>query len=152
MDNQFFLPCLKLKHLPMNHHILIVDDNYEDALLIREAFREVNPFVQTNILKSSGELIHFLKKNKAPDLVLLDLEMPGADGLETLKEIKGNPSYTELPVIVFSNTNDPSKIDLCYKLKANSFVRKPFDYLELTDTIKTIDFLLYKITSGQKVD
>jgi CheY-like chemotaxis protein len=126
--------------------VLIVDDDIEDVFLIREAFRQVNPAVHTKGFNSCAELLTYLKKNQQPNMILLDLEMPVKNGLETLRDLKANSSYSQIPVVIFSSSKDIEKINACYELKVHSFVRKPFDYMELTETMRTIDFLLYTLT------
>ena len=124
--------------------VFIVDDNPEDLKIIHEAFREITPFTDTDVFKSGKELFTKLSKGIVPSLILLDLEMPVSNGIEVLKKLKATEVYSKIPVIIFSESKDISKINECYQLKATSFIRKPADYADLAETIRTIDFMLAK--------
>jgi CheY-like chemotaxis protein len=80
-------------------------------------------------------------------LVLLDLNMPGVGGLETLSAIKSDPELYVIPVIVFSSSSAPDDVRESYRARANCFVQKPIDLersLKLLQTIETfwLDFVL----------
>ena len=79
----------------------------------------------------------------APVVILLDLNMPGNDGKDVLREIKGNESLKPIPVIVLTTSSSEKDRELSYELGANCFVTKPNSYselMELTDSIAHLWF------------
>jgi CheY-like chemotaxis protein len=73
-----------------------------------------------------------------PDLILLDLNMPRKDGRETLKEIKSNPAFRYIPVVVFTTSTAEEDVEQCYEMGANSFISKAAMFEDLTETMKTL--------------
>lgn len=76
-------------------------------------------------------------------LVVLDINMPGIDGFEVLRRLKGNEATAAVPVIVFTTTDHPDEIHRCYREGANLYLVKPMDY---TAFQVTIDFLAATLT------
>jgi CheY-like chemotaxis protein len=78
-----------------------------------------------------------------PKLVLLDLAMPGVNGFEMLKQIRGEERLKDLPVVVLSGSEYLRDVNRAYELGANSFLVKPSDFVKFTAAIKeTVDFWL----------
>jgi CheY-like chemotaxis protein len=75
---------------------------------------------------------------RRPRLVLLDLGLPGTDGLEVFEQIKAEASLAAIPVIVLTNSENPHDIQKCYEAGANSYIRKPMDIGEFADTIQKL--------------
>ena len=123
------------------HHIVIVDDDADDRGLIKDAFRENNADREFALLESADMLLDFLQgaaDTELPSLVLLDLNMPGKDGREALRDIKKDPKFKHIPVIVFSTSSLDKDRIISYELGANCFLTKPSSYQEmvyLTDAI-----------------
>jgi CheY-like chemotaxis protein len=105
--------------------ILMVEDNPADVMIAEEvlakspcatAFQSVNDGVAAlKYLKKEGEYANVGR----PDLVWLDLKLPGLDGHDVLRAIRANPDLTTLPVVVLSSSANPSDVDRCYALLAN---------------------------------
>lgn len=121
--------------------IVIVDDDSDDRGLIKDAFLENNPDKNFVLLENGDLLLEFLKTkadSEFPSLILLDLNMPGKDGREALKEIKKNSRMHHIPVVVFSTSSLDKDRIISYELGANCFLTKPSSYQEmiyLTDAI-----------------
>ena len=113
------------------HSILIVEDNYDTQLLISSILRE-NGY-QTFLVSDGKEVISRFKSYK-PDIVLLDIQLPGKDGISILKKIKEIDQNTL--VIMISGTRGIKNIVETIKLGAYDYVRKPFDQDELLISIK----------------
>lgn len=75
---------------------------------------------------------------KLPGFILLDLNMPKKDGREALKEIKENPEFRKIPIVVFTTTKSENEINRCYDLGANSYVVKPTNFDELVKAVGQI--------------
>jgi len=121
--------------------IVIVDDDSDDRGLIKDAFLENNADKEFVLLENADLLLEFLKTaadSELPSLILLDLNMPGKDGREALKELKKDSRCRHIPVIVFSTSSLDKDRIVSYELGANCFLTKPSSYQEmiyLTDAI-----------------
>ncbi|MDX1378562.1 MAG: response regulator [Anaerolineales bacterium] len=115
--------------------ILLVEDNADDEALTVRALRQ---FEQTdvNVARDGAEALDYFFANEGPgiqasnlpDLVLLDLKLPKMNGLEVLRELRGNQSTNVLPVVILTSSDERNDIKEGYRLGANSYVRKPVDY------------------------
>ena len=105
-----------------NPKVLLVEDDAELVKLYGRAFQlEDITFVQV----SSGEAaLDYLKKGERPDIMLLDISLPGIDGFEVLKQIKMIPLWAAIPVIIMSNFSRQEDIEWGKKLGAKKFVEK----------------------------
>ena len=123
--------------------ILIADDDSDDCYLIRLAFEDCkidNPIV---FFKNGLEVVeyinqHQLTEEKSVGLIILDLNMPKMDGRQTLSNLKSNPLWRKVPVVVMTTSKAAEDIDGCYDLGANSYITKPSSYDDLNDTIRTM--------------
>ncbi|MGB8192773.1 MAG: response regulator [Chitinophagaceae bacterium] len=124
----------------LKHSIIIVDDDADDRDSIREAFLENKYEHEYVFFGGADELIVYLKDQTRnnPSLILLDLNMPGMDGREALKQIKGNNDFRHIPIVVL--TTSSSHIDRrdSYALGANCFVTKPDTFNKLVDITDSI--------------
>ncbi|MGZ5190116.1 MAG: response regulator [Flavisolibacter sp.] len=95
----------------MHHHrIIIVDNDIADHELIRIAFERINAEKEVLFLKSGEDLIDYLdtsESDQQPSLIILDYNMPGLNGDETLRCLKENPFTKDTPVIIYSTTISP---------------------------------------------
>jgi CheY-like chemotaxis protein len=126
--------------------VLVVDDNPGDVNLIREAFKRNKLLNIIEVVNEGEKAIEYLKKtgpyNNAirPDLILLDLNMPGKDGREVLSEIKSDPDFQAIPVIVLTSSTSDEDIVKAYFLHANCYIKKPDDFDGLFEVIKSIEY------------
>ena len=129
------------------HSVFIVDDDADDRESIRDAFLENKHNQEYVFMKSGDQLIDHLAsvpKGAKPVVILLDLNMPGKDGRDVLKEIKGNKELRGIPVIVLTTSSSEKDREASYELGANCFVTKPDSYRELvniTDSIARLWFV-----------
>ncbi len=111
--------------------ILLVDDSQADAKIFQESLQEVSAGVRVYWVSSGQEALEFLNQQGRfqgvafPKMVILDLNMPGIDGIETLRQIKMNASISRVPVVLLSSSRAPEEVDLAYSLGANAFFSKP---------------------------
>lgn len=107
----------------MSDWILVVDD---DAANLRMASRILSEEkMRVSCMKSGEDAIKFLQGNK-PDLILLDIHMPGMDGFDTIAEIKKNEEIADIPVIFLSADDDSNAETRGLKAGAMDFIKKPF--------------------------
>lgn len=106
----------------MQKHILVVDDMLTNLKIV-ESF--LKPYYKVSLVKSGDQALKFLSKN-TPDLILLDIQMPGMDGFETIKKIKEVPEYREIPVVFLTSQEDIDSRMKGFQLGATDFILKPF--------------------------
>ena len=117
----------------MDKTIFIVDD--KDTNLF-EAKQALSDSYRVLTLPSAQKMFALLKKIK-PDLILLDIDMPEMDGIETLKLLKGNPEHANIPVIFLTGVADSETEVLGFQIGAVDFITKPFSAPVLLNRIKT---------------
>lgn len=123
----------------LNHCILIVDDDLDDQYMIKQAFASINLDENIHTVNDGVELLDYLnKKGKYkgvnvlnPKVILLDLNMPKKDGRECLREIKTNPKFSTIPIVIYSTSSNPDDIAYAYENGASSYITKPYSYQEL---------------------
>ena len=114
--------------------VLVVDDNPADVRLVAEAFDECQYPHRLHTAQDGLEAIAFLSKLDRfgavprPDLVIVDLNMPGIDGYGVLAAIKRTEEFHAIPVIMFSTSDDPVDVKKAYDLHANCYIVKPLDF------------------------
>lgn len=118
----------------LKHQILIVDDDMDDREIIKDAFVSGNIEMEFIFLENGDRLMQHLKSH-ADDacLILLDLNMPGKDGRESLKEIKTNKNYHHIPVVIFTTSASQRDRLMAYELGANCFITKPDTFNKLVE-------------------
>jgi CheY-like chemotaxis protein len=126
------------------HNILIVDDDADDREIIRDAFEKSLEEQQYVFLENGDRLLHYLEQSTdatAPSLIMLDLNMPGKDGREILKEIKTDNRFQHIPTIVFTTSSSQRDRQTVYGLGANCFITKPDTFHKLIELASSISKL-----------
>jgi CheY-like chemotaxis protein len=125
-----------MKSINPKHLILIVEDSDIDYETTLRAFKNSNMANPVQRCEDGEEALDYLfqrnqyadaSKSPRPDLILLDLNLPGTDGREVLEEIKKDPKLKTIPVIVLTTSADDKDIQICYRAGANSYIQKPVD-------------------------
>ncbi len=106
----------------MEKHILVVDDMLTN-LKILESF--LKPYYKVSLVKSGEQALKFMEKNR-PDLILLDIQMPGMDGFETIKRIKQDEKNRAIPVLFITSQEDMDSRMKGFQLGATDFILKPY--------------------------
>lgn len=118
--------------------ILHVEDNPGDARLLREAFQERG--IQAQIEGAEdGEIALKLLRERTPQLIVLDLNLPKMNGEEVLAELKSDPNLRRIPVIVLSSSRDQRDILASYDNHANCYITKPSSFEEFVDIARGIE-------------
>lgn len=133
--------------------ILLVEDNTADAMLTAEAFEDARLINRLHLAKDGVEAMQFLRREgkfadaPRPDLILLDLNLPRKDGRKVLAEIRGDPTFAGIPVVVLTSSSHEKDVATVYGLHANAFVQKPVDLAKFLDVVaKTKDYWLAIVT------
>jgi CheY-like chemotaxis protein len=116
--------------------ILVVEDNAADAELVADSLACAEP--PPDLVAADGghaalELLRERVGEPLPDLVLLDLNLPGYSGLETLADLKSDPELRRIPVIVLTTSKSQDEINRCYELGAAAVLNKPMRLREYRD-------------------
>ncbi|HHS95638.1 MAG TPA: response regulator [Phaeodactylibacter sp.] len=134
---------MQIKTRPIN--ILLVEDNPGDVRLTQEAFNECQSSIGLEVIMDGLEALHYLRKEGkyadavAPDLILLDLNLPKKSGIEILQEVKSSPELKRIPVIILSTSNAEQDIIRSYDLHVNGYINKPVDFDRFFEIIQQIE-------------
>jgi len=108
--------------------VLLIEDNPGDVLLARRALSADGlPPSQIDVATSGPEALARMRQS-VPDVVLLDLNLPGMDGRQILAAMRGDPNLVDVPVIVLTSSASPDDVRWCYRNGANAYVRKVGDF------------------------
>ncbi len=132
--------------------ILLVDDNKMDVELALDAFREARLINKVHVVYNGKDALDYIfgrgkysdrNTYPLPDIILLDLKMPGISGLDVLKEIKSSHKYRRIPVIILTSSRDEGDLAMGYDLGANSYLVKPISFNGFIKVMKkVIDYWL----------
>ncbi|MEJ7625600.1 MAG: response regulator [Ferruginibacter sp.] len=110
-------------------HIFLVDDDADDRFLFQEAMTEIAPKARLSLADGCDMLIKLTKiEEDKPDMILLDLNMPGLNGFECLDEIKNKKHFGNIPVLIYSTTANPEQVKKTYNKGATLYMQKPTSY------------------------
>lgn len=134
-------------------NILQVEDSLGDVALTEEALSQSKWDPVHHVVPEVPEALAFLRqepphqKAPRPDLVLLDLDLPGSSGRELLKVIKDDPSLRTIPVVILTSSVNPDDVKDAYSLHANAFLSKPMSFDEFTRTLEVmLDYWFEMVT------
>ncbi|ARV59525.1 response regulator [Nostocales cyanobacterium HT-58-2] len=129
--------------------ILLIEDSYSDAHLTIKGLSQAKMTNNLNWVENGEKAIEYLTRQGEyatairPDLILLDLNLPGMDGREVLTEIKSDPELRRIPVVVLTTSMDEQDILRSYDLNANCYLTKPIDIHQFIHIVQLInDFWL----------
>ncbi len=134
--------------------ILSAEDDPDDCRLMEEAFRETGQDNRLLFVKDGISLLQYLRRQGGfaypanaprPDLILLDLNMPGKDGRESLAEIKSDPHLRAIPVVVLTNSNAEDDVLNTYDRGGAGFIIKPSSYEGMLDMVKCLSEYWFNI-------
>jgi CheY-like chemotaxis protein len=115
--------------------ILIVED-YDDVRRMLKVLLEFEEF-QVVEAATGSEALQAIKK-QPPDVILMDLALPGVDGLETIRRIRSTDGFQNTPIIVLTAYTAPSTYETAFSAGSNYFMAKPIDFDELAALLKDI--------------
>jgi len=121
--------------------ILLVEDDQVDVMTVRRALKELHVTNRLEHMENGEDALAFLRDTTKdrPCLILLDLNMPIMNGIEFLQEVKSDAELKCIPVVVLT-TSDEQKDKLeSFKLGIAGYMRKPVDYQQFVEIIRTIN-------------
>jgi CheY-like chemotaxis protein len=105
--------------------ILMLEDDSDDRYLTNETLGELDMSVDVKFFSSSTDLFDHLANSVKPSLILLDYNTTPDNGLDVLKKLKQNSAYSDIPVVILSDSDHPHYKKECYVNGASSFIKKP---------------------------
>jgi CheY-like chemotaxis protein len=134
---------------PIN--VLLVEDDDDDVRLIREGLEAGKVRNRLTVLSDGAEALAYLRREgehagaARPDLVLLDLNLPGRDGRQVLADIKADPELRRIPVVVLTGSKADEDVVRSYDFHANAYVSKPGDFNSFAEIIRKIDDFFFTV-------
>jgi CheY-like chemotaxis protein len=128
--------------------LLIAEDDPDDQYFFQEAVEVACPGkVETHFVFDGAQLLSFLRKKEVEryrkNLVVLDLNMQVRDGRATLQDIKSDPAFLDIPVVVLTTSDNPEDVEYCLQHGAAAYYQKPSKITDLVKIIRNLckDFL-----------
>jgi CheY-like chemotaxis protein len=127
--------------------ILLVEDNPDDELLAIRALKKNNIMNEVVVARDGVEALDYLFGTGAyagrdmsmmPQVILLDLKLPKVDGLEVLRRLRDDERTKLLPVVILTSSKEDRDLTASYSLGANSYIRKPVDFVQFAEAIKQL--------------
>ena len=126
--------------------ILLVEDNLNDIELTTVALKQNHLVNEIVVARHGGEALDYLYRRGAyqdraranPIVVLLDLKMPKVDGLEVLRQLKGDETLKVIPVVMLTSSREEADLVKSYRLGANAYVVKPVGFEQFADAIRQL--------------
>ena len=130
----------------MSKTILLIEDDPDDELLTLRAVKKNNIANPVHVVRDGAEALDYLfgtgayaaKPPALPTLILLDLKLPKIDGLGVLKRLRGSERTRMVPVVVLTSSREEQDLMESYRLGANSYVRKPVDFAQFSESIRQL--------------
>jgi CheY-like chemotaxis protein len=126
--------------------ILLVEDNLNDIELTQVALKQNKVANEIVVARHGADALDYLYRRGSfqsrspgdPAVVFLDLKMPKVDGLEVLRQMKGDPSLRMIPVVILTSSREEADLLRSYQLGVNSYVVKPVGFEQFTDAIRQL--------------
>ncbi|WP_327003992.1 response regulator [Dactylosporangium sp. NBC_01737] len=125
--------------------ILLVEDDPGDVLITREAFAEHKVSNRLSVCTDGAEALRFLRRQGVhagaprPDIVLLDLNLPGVDGRVVLEVIHADPELNSIPVVVLTSSRAEEDFLRSHELRVDTYIAKPVDFASLMHVVRRIE-------------
>ena len=128
--------------------ILLVEDNPSDIGLTKRAFEKNRIQNKLVVAEDGQEALDYLfgagayagrDTSEMPAVVLMDLKLPRVDGLEALRRIRAHDLTKRLPVVILTSSREDQDVAMSYDLGANSYIRKPVDFQQFAEAVRTLD-------------
>ena len=124
--------------------IMLIEDNPDDETLTQRALKKSNILNDIVIARDGVEALDFLfcegrystrNPRKRPTIILLDLKLPKINGLDVLKRLRADERTRLFPIVILTSSKEEQDLINCYRLGANSYIRKPLDFNRFVDAV-----------------
>ena len=122
------------------YKIIVVENDEDEQLFMKEGFDSAGLFDIVGQVKNGDTLFEWLDENKntLPDIILSDLNMPGKNGYDVINEVKTNPLYSHIPVIITSTSSTRTIIEKCLDQGAADYIVKPETFVEYVTYVQNL--------------
>jgi len=122
------------------YNIIIVENDEDEQLFMKEGFEASGLFTIVDQLRNGDLLMDWLAghEDTLPDVILSDLNMPGKNGYDVLEEVKGNPLWAHIPVIITSTSSTTTTVNKCLALGASDYLVKPETFIAYKDFAESL--------------
>lgn len=134
-------------------HVLLAEDSQDDVELILYSFEKIKLAIDISVVSDGEAALRFLRgegeyaDQRAPDLLLLDINMPRKNGLEVLEEIRADPRLKRLPVVVLTSSAAEADVLKSYELAVNCYIRKPITLAEFAKVVASIEHFWFSVVT-----
>jgi CheY-like chemotaxis protein len=118
--------------------ILVIDDDPAFIFTAEKAIAKTWPDSVVKHAEEGDEAIELIRREKKPDLILLDYQMPGKNGIDILKEIRKNEKTRYVPVVMHTASSRASDVKAAYDAGANSYLNKNLDFISFTEELSAV--------------
>ncbi|MCR9294746.1 MAG: response regulator [bacterium] len=124
--------------------IMLIEDSLVDARLTIESLKHCGIHHRLSLFRDGAESVEFLHKRGVfarapkPDVILLDLFLPDAQGVDILRQLRSDPEIANIPVVVLTSSDDNTDQSECEKLGVSSYIRKPFNEDKFLSVIRRL--------------
>lgn len=134
---------MALQNIYYSQNIFLADDDEEDRMMFNEALMEVHAGAVLTEVENGKKLIDLLSIPPVPppDVIFLDLNMPGKNGYDCIAEIRADAATMGLPVVIFTTSSLKQDIDSMFELGANFYVSKPSCFDALKNVIRKVLYI-----------
>ncbi len=127
-------------------NVLLVEDNPAEADLMLEVLQDCQGgHTQTRVASSGEQAMDILYRRTGfedsvrPNIILLDINLPAMNGKQVLAEVKSNPDFLSIPILMLTSSAAKEDINECYSLHANAYMVKPVDYESLLKLVANLE-------------
>src|SRR5476651_1586583 len=139
--------------------ILLIEDNPNDEMLALHAFKKHNLANKVHVVRDGAEALEFVfctgaytqRPSENPRVILLDKKLPLVDGMEVLRQIRADPRTCMIPVVMLTSSAEECDIIASYKLCVNSYIVKPVDFEQFSETVRQLGYY-WLLINKQPVD
>ena len=134
--------------------ILLAEDDADDRMLALQAIKRSHSSNEVKVVEDGEELMDYLHRRGSyadteatptPDLILLDLNMPRKSGREALQEIKSDPEFCRIPVVVLTTSGADVDVVQSYTNGVNAYIVKPVTFSDLAEAIQAVDSFWFDV-------
>jgi CheY-like chemotaxis protein len=129
--------------------ILLVEDNLADASLLNELIMDTGFDYQITMLDDGEKANKFFQARKRVDLIVMDLNLPRANGHEVIKALRTLDTYKKTSIIIMTGSNSPADRELAIDNGANYYLIKPMSLQEMESTTRTLKAILGDVTKDR---
>ena len=122
----------------MIKHVILADDDEDDCYIFTHVMSQLDKKVKITCVNNCYDLLDHMKKKGHPDVIFLDLNMPGMHGMECLRELKAHDKLQNLPVVVYSTSTNPKDMKDALQEGASGYITKSGSIVNLKEQLRKV--------------